>query len=123
LRQLQPAWPGLLNFIPLRGDFSRGIFASLYTPCAWPQAELEERYAHFYQDAPFTVISPVNPHLKQVVNTNKCLLYVEKHGDKALIISLIDNLLKGASGQAVENMNLALGLEQDAGLRLKASFF
>ncbi len=123
LRQLQPNHAKALNFIPVRGDFTRGIFASMYVHCDWNETQLNELYHDFYRDAAFTVVTKQNPHLKQVVNTNKCLVHVEKHGDKAFIISVIDNLLKGASGQAVENMNLALGLEQSAGLKLKAGAF
>ncbi len=123
LRQLQPNHAKALNFIPVRGDFTRGIFASMYVHCDWSEKQLNELYHNFYRDAAFTVVTEQNPHLKQVVNTNKCIVYVEKHGDKAFIISAIDNLLKGASGQAVENMNLALGLEQRAGLKLKAGAF
>jgi len=123
LRQLQPDHAKALNFIPVRGDFTRGIFASMYIHCDWREAKLNELYHEFYRDAPFTIVTAQNPHLKQVVNTNKCVVHVEKHGDKAFIISTIDNLLKGASGQAVENMNLALGLEQSKGLKLKAGAF
>lgn len=123
LLHLQPGFGQALNFIPLRGAFTRGIFASLYTNTDKSEAELIQLYEDHYQDQPFVFVSPNNPDLKQVVNTNKAILYLEKHGDKALIISLIDNLLKGASGQAVQNMNLALGLEETAGLRLKAMAF
>ncbi len=123
LRQLQPGHQHALNFIPVRGNFTRGIFASMYVNCTWNEAQLNDLYHNFYQNAPFTIITHHNPHLKQVVNTNKCIIYIEKHGDKAFIISMIDNLLKGASGQAVENMNLALGLPQTAGLALKAAGF
>lgn len=123
LRQLQPGFDIPLNFIPVRGNFSRGIFASLYTGCTLSEDELYERYEAYYQDAPFTIVSRQNPHLKQVVNTNKCILHIEKHEDKILIISAIDNLLKGASGQAVENMNLSCGLPQTTGLGLKAAAF
>ncbi|MBK7869541.1 MAG: N-acetyl-gamma-glutamyl-phosphate reductase [Saprospiraceae bacterium] len=123
LKSLQPNLNKALNFIPVRGDFTRGIFASLYTNCDINEKELNNLYHDFYQDAPFTKVTHQNPHLKQVVNTNKCVVHVEKNGDKAFIISTIDNLLKGASGQAVENMNLALGIDQCAGLQLKANAF
>ncbi|MBU2046574.1 MAG: N-acetyl-gamma-glutamyl-phosphate reductase, partial [Bacteroidetes bacterium] len=83
----------------------------------------EKVYQYFYSDAPFTHISKANIDLKQVVNTNKCLIHLEKHGNKLMILSIIDNLLKGASGQAVQNMNLMFGLEETMGLRLKASYF
>ncbi len=123
LKTLQADLSKALNFIPVRGDFTRGIFATLYTNCDLEEKNLQELYHNFYQDAPFTTITNRNPHLKQVVNTNKCVVYVEKHGDKVLIISMIDNLLKGASGQAVENMNLALSLDPRLGIQLKANAF
>ncbi|RMG79719.1 MAG: N-acetyl-gamma-glutamyl-phosphate reductase [Bacteroidetes bacterium] len=123
LRQLQPDFEADLNFLPVRGNFSRGIFASLYTRSSLSQKALSTLFEAYYEDAPFVVITAQNPDLKQVVNTNKCLLFPQKIGDKILIISLIDNLLKGASGQAVQNMNLAFGLEETAGLRLKAMAF
>ena len=123
LKTLQPDLSKALNFIPVRGDFTRGIFASVYTNCDSDAESLHELYHDFYQDAPFTKVTKQNPHLKQVVNTNKCVLHVERHGDKVFIISMIDNLLKGASGQAVENMNLALGIDPYAGLQLKANAF
>lgn len=123
LTQLQPGLQTPINFLPLRGDFPRGIFASLYTKVEAGEAEMAELYRSFYESAPFTVVTGQNPNLKQVVNTNKCLVHVEKHDDKLLIISAIDNLTKGASGQAVQNMNLAFGLEETAGLRLKAMAF
>jgi N-acetyl-gamma-glutamyl-phosphate reductase len=112
-----------LNFIPYRGAFPRGIIASMYLDCDLSLEEAEKIYQDFYVDAPFTHISKQNIDLKQVVNTNKCLIHLEKHGNKLMIISIIDNLLKGASGQAVQNMNLMFGLEETLGLKLKASFF
>lgn len=112
-----------INFLPLRGPFARGIFVTTYVQTDATQADLEEVFTEFYRGAAFTHVTNLNPNLKQVVNTNKGLVYVEKHDDKALVISMIDNLLKGASGQAVQNMNLALGLEEGVGLRLKASYF
>lgn len=123
VRFLQADYQKNINFLPLRGDFARGIFASLYTRCDLSGEELKALYDDYYKDAPFTTLAAQNPNLKQVVNTNKCVLHVEKHGDKALIISLIDNLIKGASGQAVQNMNLVFGLEETTGLRLKAMAF
>lgn len=123
LKQLQPGFNHDLNFIPVRGDFTRGIFASLYTECALSEDELYALYEGYYQDAPFTFVTRENPDLKQVVNTNKCLIHLEKHGNKVFIISMIDNLLKGASGQAVENMNLIFGWAATTGLQLKASVF
>jgi N-acetyl-gamma-glutamyl-phosphate reductase len=112
-----------LNFIPYRGDFSRGIMASIYIDCDLSLEEAENLYQNFYADAPFTHISKTNIDLKQVVNTNKCIIQLEKHGNKLLILSIIDNLLKGASGQAVQNMNLMFGFDEMAGLRLKAVGF
>jgi len=112
-----------INFLPLRGPFARGIFVTTYVNTDKTESELKQLFADFYADAAFTYTTDQNPDLKQVVNTNKGLVFVEKHGDKALVISMIDNLLKGASGQAVQNMNLALGLEETAGLKLKAGVF
>ena len=123
LQQLQPDFSTVLNFLPLRGDFARGIFASLYTRTNLSADDLNDLFQDYYQQEPFVHISPENPNLKQVVNTNKCVLHIEKHEDKALIISLIDNLTKGASGQAVQNMNLIFGLEEQCGLQLKAMAF
>ena len=112
-----------INFVPVRGDFARGIFATLHTPCPLSQEEAEALYQSYYKDAPFTFLFPGAVDLKQVVNTNKCLIGLEKHGGELVITSVIDNLLKGAVGQAVQNMNLMLGLEETAGLKLKASAF
>lgn len=123
LQQLQPGFDQPLNFIPLRGDFARGIFASIYLRSTLNESAARELYEAFYATAPFTIVSRQNPNLKQVVNTNKCLLYLEKHDDKVHILSTIDNLTKGASGQAVQNMNLALGLPETTGLQLKAMAF
>ncbi|MDH5604948.1 MAG: N-acetyl-gamma-glutamyl-phosphate reductase [Cyclobacteriaceae bacterium] len=123
LRQLQPGFSHPLNFIPVRGDFTRGIFASLYTRFEGSLEEAFEGYESYYRDHPFTHVIRQNPELKQVVNTNKGLVSLEKHGEKLLIISIIDNLLKGASGQAVQNMNLMFGLEETTGLLLKGSAF
>ena len=123
LKQLQPDFEAALNFLPLRGDFARGIYASLYTKTDLTLEEAQNLYQDFYKDAPFVVLSNRNPNLKQVVNTNKCVLYLQKHEDKLLIISMIDNLIKGASGQAVQNMNLMFGLAETTGLNLKAVVF
>lgn len=124
LVQLQPDFEKDINFIPVRGNFTRGIFASIYVTC-YPLTTkwAEELYTDFYKDCPFTVVADKNPDLKQVINTNKCLIHVEKHNGKLLILSCIDNLLKGASGQAVQNMNLMFGLGEREGLNLKASAF
>lgn len=119
LRALMPDFGGTLNFIPYRGDFPRGIIASIYLDFAGTIAEATALYKDYYRDAAFTHVSDTAVSLKQVVNTNKCLLSLEKHGDKLLATSVIDNLLKGASGQAVQNMNLMFGLDERAGLRLK----
>lgn len=123
LAQLQAGFEAELNFLPMRGDFSRGIYASVYLNTDLTEAAARECYAAYYADHPFTHLSPTNPHLKQVVNTNKALVHVEKHGNKLLIISMIDNLLKGASGQAVQNFNLMCGLPERMGLGLKAMAF
>jgi N-acetyl-gamma-glutamyl-phosphate reductase len=123
LRQLQNSFDKSINFIPVRGNFSRGIFATIYMESKIELNEIKRIYEEYYNDHSFTFITDTNPDLKQVVNTNKCLLHLEKHGDKLLIISMIDNLLKGASGQAVHNMNLMFGLEETIGLHLKPSAF
>ena len=112
-----------IHFIPQRGAFSRGIFATCYLDSDLTLEEAYQLYENFYQSAPFTHVSRSNIDLKQVVNTNKCFLHLVKHGNKLLIISITDNLLKGASGQAVQNMNLMFGLEESAGLHLKSIVF
>lgn len=123
LKQLQPGFDHAINFLPVRGDFARGIFVSSYIDCDLEIEEIEKIYKEFYKDAAFTFVMEANPDLKQVVNTNKGIVHVEKHGNKLLVISIIDNLLKGASGQAVQNFNLMFGLEENCGLRLKPSAF
>lgn len=123
LRRLMPGFGGSLNFIPYRGDFARGIIASIYLDCPLGGDEALALYKDYYNDAAFTHVSDRAVDLKQVVNTNKCLLSVEKHGDKLLVMSVIDNLLKGASGQAVQNMNLMFGRDEREGLRLKPVAF
>lgn len=112
-----------INFIPVRGNFTRGIFASIYLEYKGTIEEAYKLYENYYKEAPFIVITDKNPDLKQVVNTNKCILHLIKHGNKLLILSCIDNLVKGASGQAVHNMNLIFGLDETLGLKLKASAF
>lgn len=112
-----------LNFVPWRGDFTRGIFISSQIDCDLSEIELQAMYEDFYQDAPFTIISKEPVFLKQAVNNNKCVIQLEKVGSKLVVHSVIDNLLKGASGQAVQNMNLLFGLDECAGLRLKANYF
>ncbi len=123
LRQLQPRFNKAVNFIPVRGNFARGIYATAYTQCSLSLDEAKKLYTDFYKDASFTFVVDKNPDMKQVVNTNKGLVYLEKHDDKLLIVSMIDNLLKGASGQAVQNMNLLFGLDEKTGLGLKAIGF
>lgn len=121
--QFQASYDKAINFIPVRGNFSRGIFATIYTECNLPEEEAIALYKNFYQDSAFTFVTDKNPDLKQVVNTNKCILHVQKHGTKLFIISMIDNLLKGASGQALQNFNIMFGLEETTGLKLKPSAF
>lgn len=113
----------LVNFVPVRGDFARGIFATVYFETDLDDRGLEELYEDFYGNASFVHVVDRPVDLKQVVNTNKALLHVGKHGTKAHVVTAIDNLLKGASGQAVQNMNLMFGLDPKTGLRLKASAF
>jgi N-acetyl-gamma-glutamyl-phosphate reductase len=123
LQHLQPGFDEAINFIPYRGDFTRGIIASIYTDSDLTEAEALKLYQQYYAGHPFTHVTSHDIDLKQVVNTNKCFLQVKKHGNKLLIISILDNLLKGASGQAVQNMNLMFGLDETAGLKLKATGF
>lgn len=125
LGELQPGWDAAMDFVPMRGDFPRGIFASVVVPCELSQEEAQKLYETFYADAKFTHVVPAgwDLDLKQVVNTNKALLRIAKHGRKLHVISVIDNLLKGASGQAVQNMNIIFGLDQTTGLKLKATGF
>lgn len=112
-----------LNFIPQRGDFTRGILAAMYTESDLTLEQAQTLYEEYYSTHPFTTVSAKNIDLKQIVNTNKALVHLEKHGNQLFIISIIDNLLKGASGQAVQNMNLMFGLEERQGLNLKATAF
>jgi N-acetyl-gamma-glutamyl-phosphate reductase len=123
LLQLQPTLSEALSFIPQRGAFTRGILASMYLESDLTLEEAQTIYEDYYSAHPFTHVSRKNIDLKQVVNTNKALVHIEKHGNKLFIISIIDNLLKGASGQAVQNMNLMFGLEENSGLKLKAAYF
>ena len=129
LNQLQPDFPvypsdeNKLNFIPYRGDFTRGILASIYTECDLSEEETLQLYTDFYADHPFTHVTSRDIDLKQVVNTNKCFLQIKKHGNKIFVISIMDNLLKGASGQAVQNMNLMFNFPETTGLKLKANAF
>ncbi len=112
-----------INMIPQRGNFPRGILSALYVDSPLTADEAYALYESFYATHPFTHLSNANIDLKQVVNTNKCLLHLEKHGSKLFIVSIVDNLLKGASGQAVQNMNLLCGLDETAGLKLKSVGF
>ena len=112
-----------VNFVPMRGDFTRGIFASIYFKCDMPAEEANAIYKEYYKESPFVFVSDAPISLKEVVNTNKCLLHIESHNGWLHITSIIDNLLKGASGQAVENMNLMFGLERTTALKLKANAF
>ena len=123
LGQLQSSLDSDIYFMPNRGNFSRGIFATAYTHFKGDLEEAINIYKDFYKDAAFTFISDEELHLKQVINTNKCLLHLHKHKNKLLITSIIDNLVKGASGQAVQNMNLMFGLDEKEGLQLKATYF
>ena len=123
VKSLQTDFDTEIVFMPNRGDFSRGIFATAYTNFEGTLEEAKTRYTTFYKDAKFTFVSDEEIHLKQVVNTNKCLLHLHKHENKLLITSVIDNLLKGASGQAVQNMNLMFGFEETEGIQLKATYF
>jgi N-acetyl-gamma-glutamyl-phosphate reductase len=123
LMSLQTDFQHDIHFIPVRGNFTRGIFATIYLDCDLDENQAKKSYRDYYQDAPFVTISDKNIDLKQVVNTNHNLLFLQKNKNKLLIISAIDNLLKGASGQAVQNMNLLFGFDEMEGLRLKGAGF
>jgi N-acetyl-gamma-glutamyl-phosphate reductase, common form len=123
VQQLQINGKAEINFVPWRGDFTRGIFISSQLHCDWELSELNKLYKDFYQGHPFTIVSDEQISLKQVVNNNKCFIYLEKAGTMMVVHSAIDNLLKGASGQAVQNMNLMFGLDESIGLKLKAIGF
>jgi N-acetyl-gamma-glutamyl-phosphate reductase len=123
LKQLQPAYKGSLHFVPWRGDFTRGIFVSSTISVDKSLDEIKKLYKDFYAGQAFTFASDETIDLKQVVNSNKCVIGLEREGDKLVVHSAIDNLLKGASGQAVQNMNLMFGLEEHAGLKLKSIVF
>ncbi len=120
---LQAGFNQAINFIPMRGNFTRGIFATAYTKSDLSLDEARDIYRAYYDQAPFTHIADKSISLKQVVSTNKCYIHLEKHGDNILVTSIIDNLLKGASGQAVQNMNLMCDIDEKAGLHLKSSTF
>lgn len=123
IQELSPGYDGRVFFVPQRGCFARGIFVTAVAKCDAPVEEVRNAYSAYYRDAAFTHFVTTSPDMKQVVNTNKALVYVEKFEDQLLMVSTIDNLLKGAVGQAVQNMNLMFGLDETAGLRLKASAF
>jgi N-acetyl-gamma-glutamyl-phosphate reductase len=123
VKGLQNDFSRTLNFIPNRGNFSRGIHCTAYTHYNGKLEDIKALYRNFYEDARFTFVVEEELHLKQVVNTNKCLVRLQQFGDKLLITSVLDNLLKGASGQAVQNMNLMFGMDESTGLNLKASYF
>ncbi|MFT6055338.1 MAG: N-acetyl-gamma-glutamyl-phosphate reductase [Roseivirga sp.] len=123
LQQLQPWFDKPINFVPYRGNFTRGILITAYQYCEWPLEEAITVFQEYYEDHPFTWISVSPIDVKQVVNTNKAVIHLEKHGSYLVITSIIDNLLKGASGQAVQNMNLMFGLDEKMGLGLKGSSF
>ncbi|MBZ9626598.1 N-acetyl-gamma-glutamyl-phosphate reductase [Psychroflexus sp. CAK1W] len=123
LRGLQTDFEKEINFIPNRGNFSRGIFASTYTLFDGSIEEAKRLYENYYSESLFTLLSEEELHLKQVVNTNHCFLHLSKFNNKLLITCVLDNLLKGASGQAVHNMNLMFGLDESEGLKLKANYF
>lgn len=123
LKTLMPNFHQNIWFMPYRGNFTRGIFATLYTDFEGSIEDACDLYETFYKNADFTFVSRKTLHLKQVVNTNKALVHLHKHQDKLLITSCIDNLLKGASGQAVQNMNILFGFPPTEGLYLKGSYF
>ncbi len=122
-KQLNPDFGSELLFVPYRGNFSRGIWVTAYFPFEGTQAEAVEVYKEFYKDAAFAHVSDKDIDLKQAVNTNKCIIHVQKEAGQLVVYSAIDNLLKGASGQAVQNYNLAFGLDERMGLRLKSIVF
>ena len=123
LQQLQPKISTSINFVPYRGAFTRGILATMYLETVLSEKQITELFRDYYKNHPFVHVAPFDVDLKQVVNTNNCFLQVSKKNDKVVIISVIDNLLKGASGQAVQNMNLMFGLDETTGLKLKPSAF
>ncbi len=123
IKQLQSGFDKEVYFLPHRGNFSKGIFTTIYTHYEGTIEDAIALYKSYYKDAVFTKVVSQPLHLKQVINTNFCFLHLEKHGNKLLITSVVDNLIKGASGQAIENMNLLFGIGQNAGLTLKANYF
>lgn len=123
VKRLQNSFDSEILFIPHRGNFSRGIFATSYLDFKGSLEDAYQLYEDFYSEATFTKVQRQSLHLKQVVNTNYCFLHLQKNGTKLLITSVLDNLLKGASGQAIENMNLMFDWDQEDGLQLKATYF
>ncbi|WP_405510661.1 N-acetyl-gamma-glutamyl-phosphate reductase [Flavobacterium covae] len=123
VQQVQQVYSGNLHILPQRGSFTRGILACITLKSNQSLEQLQSLFEEKYKQESFVFVSPKNIHLKQVVNTNKCLLYLEKNEEDVMIVSVIDNLLKGASGQAVQNMNLMFGLPETTGLKLKPSAF
>ena len=123
VNQLQSDFNNEIILIPNRGDFARGIFVTLYTKVEESLEEIVAKYEDFYKDEPFTIVTTTNINMKQVVQTNKCTISLMKNGNRLLVTSIIDNLVKGASGQAIQNMNLMFGLEESTGLHLKPSGF
>ena len=123
LKQLQHGFDKDFNFVPIRGNHTRGIFVSAYTNYPGSIDEAKQLFKSYYETHPFVFVTESNPGVKQVVNTNKAFIYLEKHGNKLVIISVTDNLIKGASGQAVQNMNLMFGLDEKTGLNLKPVAF
>ena len=123
VNQLQATYKNELIFVPNRGDFARGIFATLYTTIEESLEDVIAKYKSFYKDQPFVTVTTADINMKQVVQTNKCIISLMKKGNRLLITSVIDNLTKGASGQAIQNMNLMFGLDESTGLHLKPSGF
>ena len=123
IKSMQPDFTQAINFIPVRGNFTRGIMATLYVDYSGNEADALELFEEYYRESAFTFVKNENPALKQVVNTNKCFVYPSVIQGKILVISILDNLIKGASGQAVQNMNLMFGLPEKSGLNLKATGF
>jgi len=120
INQLQPSFDQRINFVPMRGNFTRGILASIYTDTEWTQEEAIVHYTKFFQDHPFVQVTEDPVDMKQVVNTNRVKISVNVVNKQIHLVSIIDNLIKGASGQAVQNMNLMFGLEETTGLNLKS---
>ena len=123
INTLQNGFDTPLFFIPNRGNFSKGIYATLYTSYQHTEEHAIKLYKEFYKNAAFTIVSDKEIHLKQVINTNKCILHITKKNGMLVITSIIDNLIRGASGQAINNMNLMFGLQEKTGLELKANAF